>query len=207
MGDYSAAICLATSLLEGHISDGEWEVPKLTFEKFMEISVLLALIGTNDKKRKLSWHNAEFLEEVLETSNVSLGAYKACISACRIAILDGDKIPKSMREFAAGNLGLALPKAKRGRPAEPDMVSQTLILGAIFSIRDMYELTLTRNEASAAHSVCDAVAEALSSLGIDKNYAQLANLVTHPDYSARRLQAKFMYAHMMGDEYSRLFIK
>jgi hypothetical protein len=56
-------------------------------------------------------------------------------------------------------------------------------------VLDNYDLTLTRNdEGGEKNSACDAVAEGLSVCGRKTRYAEIKNIMVHPDYARLRME-------------------
>ena len=122
------------------------------------------------------------------------GIYDLVCKLIASRIIRNEPLPEQSRSFAglhiAGMMAAPAKQAKRSK----NFTDNLMLYWTAKLIEDQYPLRLTRNDAGAATSACDAVADALAISGHKKSYRAIKELC-----HAESAKAMRVFAHQLSD--------
>ncbi|MCK0102533.1 hypothetical protein [Pseudohalocynthiibacter sp. F2068] len=170
--EFFEAVSWACDLFKDRVVDGKLDFSEFTFAD---------AVASYGQKNGLTFSDS-MLEDLAELSEEHCEFFDLCIKICSSNILSGDSIPHGLILFA---FEVLQDKRKRKTPTHRPRKKNWLELWYTHSvtllIERQFSLTLTRSDYAAHFSACDAVKNALNSLGRETKYSEIKNLMTHSD--------------------------
>ena len=133
------------------------------------------LVG--EGKSRIRYAHQSVARLVVKAENGDPFAWEASRRLAARMIEQGDPLPPELRGFAVGVLLGTITKPKRSR-SDHVVVRDAAIRTAAHVLEFQHNfIPLTRNEASASDSICDAIGEALNKRGEGIGYAAVVKIV------------------------------
>ena len=198
MKRYIEATVYAADIAEQFIVDGRLDFPEYTFAD----AVLSWAPGIAESRSFLLNSAAvsfdvddEVAECLVDIEKVDPWFFEACCRICAENTLVERPLPLGLRQFVARYLvGEIIKPRPSSRPRKKDWLEQHFKYNLVFDVTHRFDLPMTRNDASEGRvkSACDVVAEAFTACGRETKYAELKDLMTHPD--RERIRKEFRVA-------------
>jgi hypothetical protein len=180
MNNYRKATHYVCDQVEEKIVDGELKFPDYTFAQAVADGVP-GIDWKTDGQFGSYYQVAEPMATMLnKLAYTNHQFFDLCVEICCCNIGSKISLPGALQYFSIevlkGNFKRPTP---RHRPKKKTWLREAFLIHLAKHLEATYGLTKTRNEASPKTSVCDAIAEALTTCGCQTTYAQIKHLLTH----------------------------
>ncbi|WP_299899950.1 hypothetical protein [uncultured Ruegeria sp.] len=128
-------------------------------------------------------------------------ALDALKTICASNVFEGAKMPESLRVKAHSLILGNFPGAKRrGPPLSKDFTLRFVMRQSALSVRNAFELSLTRHDGPRTMSACDAVSMVADQFGVRVTYKSLESWCTSKKHQGFRDRADAIWNHLT-DQY------
>jgi len=182
-GSFRDAVELMKCVFAGNVKDGEITLRATSPE---EILLELAMqIKSKDGTYDLTEGQAI---QLLFRSERGAGAFDLACKVCAVNIRAEKPLPEAMRIFCSEVL-IGMMKRPSIAKRDATWLENIYKLAMIRFVAANFGLDQTRGDTSAESSACDAVAIALSELGVEINFGRLKKLCVDNRYADLRAEA------------------
>lgn len=182
-GSFRDAVELMKCVFAGNVKDGEITLRAVSPE---EILLELAMqIKSKDGTYDLTEGQAI---QLLFRSEQGAGAFDLACKVCAVNIRAGKPLPEAMRIFCSEVL-IGMMKRPSDKKRDATWLENIYKLAMVRFVAVNFGMFQTRGDNNSTQSACDAVAVALSELGVEVNYGRLKKLCVDRRHSALRAEA------------------
>jgi hypothetical protein len=183
-GSFRDAVELMKRVFDGNVKDGEITLLATSPE---EILLELAMqIKSKDGTYDLTEGQAI---QLLFRSEHGAGAFDLACKVCAVNIRAEKALPEAMRIFCSEVL-IGMMKRPSVVRRDATWLENIYKLAMVRFVAANFGMYQTRGDNNSTLSACDAVAVALSELGVEVTYGRLKKLCVDPRHSALRAEAE-----------------
>ena len=180
---FRTAVELLKRLFAGNVKDGE-----ISFRLTAPEEILLEM----EMKIKRADGSYDLTEsqaiQLLFRSESGAGAFDLACKVCATNIRAGKNLPEAMRIFCSEVL-IGLLKRPESQRRDGRWLENIYKLAMVRFVAVQFSMKQTRGDNNSSLSACDAVAIALSELGVEINYGRLKKLCVDARYADLRDEA------------------
>lgn len=200
-GSFRDAVELMKRVFAGNVKDGEITSRKMAPE---EILLEMAMqIKADDGTYDLTEDQAL---QLLFRSETGAGAFDLACKVCATNIRAQKYLPEAMRIFSSEVL-IGMMQRPKGIKRDDTWLANLYKLAMVRFVAFNFDMKETRGDNNSTLSACDAVAVALSELGVEINYGRLKKLCVDGRHAALRAEAESWHSSQqaMGHTWSQAY--